>query len=145
MVDEPMSNGGWNAALGVIFASPEYIIAPEKRERNMRLDLGIYSVQRRRVVVAFEGKNSTFSWVNLAGEVLQSCRAILLSGGRAYGVGGRGSECLIMQYDGSQSQYGFIRQDGTVGWNNTRRTHHIINDEAAIQAILEDVRDNLIQ
>ncbi|KAK4101505.1 hypothetical protein N658DRAFT_496373 [Parathielavia hyrcaniae] len=138
MVGEAVSNGGWNAVLSLLFPCPTYLVAPELTMGPRRLDLAVLNVASNAVFFVFEGKSNNFSWDNLSAEVRQCCQAIY-AGGYTYGMGGRGPDCIIVEWDGTDMGYMYIDAQGQVEGRQHRTTHHIVHDQAAIVQILQAI------
>lgn len=139
MVEEAISNGGWNAVLSSVFPCPTWLVVPEQQMAPRRFDLALVRVADIKLILAFEGKGNNFNWDNLAGEVQQCCIATRPQGyqGRNYGMGGRGPECLFLEYNGAQASYLYVDNTATVRTSQYRRTYHITTDRDEIRQILQ--------
>ena len=142
MQGEAVSNGGWIAALSTVFPCPRYILAPEVRMQPLRLDFAVVDVIQQGAFLAFEGKGAGFNWDNLTAEVRDSCIAIRPQGfqGYTYGVGGNGPHCILVEWDGAQLRYLYRDNGGQLNYSENLRTFHIVNDQATITFILQQIR-----
>ncbi|KAJ1337317.1 hypothetical protein MN608_00169 [Microdochium nivale] len=142
MVGEPVSNGGWNAVMSLMFPCPDYLLVPELTISPRRFDLAILKVSVNSVFFAFEGKGADFNLANLSGEVLQCCQAIRPRGfqGYTYGMGGAGPACFIMEYDGSNIRYLDMDALGNLRRREQIAALNIVNDEQKLRIILDLIR-----
>ncbi|KAK0659197.1 hypothetical protein QBC41DRAFT_308005 [Cercophora samala] len=138
MIEEAISNGGWNAVLSSVFPCPAYLVIPEQQMSPRRFDLALVRVADTQLIFAFEGKGNNFNWDNLAGEVQQCCKATRSQGfqGKNYGMGGRGPECIFLEFNGTQSSYVYVNNTGVVVTGQYRQIYHITTHQAQITAIL---------